>query len=212
MKRRSRRPTDARIINNAQVQFLADTLPVTASLIAIVIGTSGCASSSLEEDSMPASNEALLREVNDAGLWFHARKTRPIWVRRLERDETVETLEGAEQVPAGNYLCRGEAGDVWPQSEERLVDKYILTEEVDEDGWQRCDPRPDAAGVMAAQILHEFQVQAAWGLLSGKAGDFLVKNYEDREVAVPDDVWIVDQELFEATYERMTDPENTNGR
>ena len=83
-------------------------------------------------------------------------------------------------MPAGNYLCRGEAGDIWPQNKDRVTAKYTLTDEVDEQGWRKCDPKPDAAGVMAAQVPHAFQVQAKWGLLSGKPGDFIVKNYEDR--------------------------------
>jgi hypothetical protein len=152
---------------------------------------------------MLPNNEVLLKEVNQAGLWFHAKKTRPVWVRRLVEAETVRTLEGDEQVPAGSYLCRGEAGDIWPQSEESLTAKYVLTDEVDADGWRRCDPKPDAAGVMAAHIPHGFQVQSQWGLLSGKPGDFLIKKYEDRDVDHPADVWIVDQELFRATYERV---------
>lgn len=149
-------------------------------------------------------NEALLKELNGAGLWFHAKKTRPIWVRLLEKDETVKTLEGEEQVPAGNYLCRGKAGDIWPQNKDRLTAKYTMTDEHDEQGWLKCDPKPDAAGVMAVQVHHAFHVQAKWGLLSGKSGDFIVKNYEDRSAVNPKDVWIVDQSLFEATYERVS--------
>lgn len=156
------------------------------------------------EQPKPGRNEALLQEVTDAGAWFHARKTRPIWVRRLEKEETLQTLEGAEQAPAGTYLCRGEAGDVWPQSEDRIAAKYVLTDEFDGQGWRKCTPRPDAAGVMAAQFPRAFQVQAKWGLLSGKPGDYVVKNYEDRDNDDPADVWIVDQRLFEATYERVT--------
>jgi hypothetical protein len=151
---------------------------------------------------MPA-NQALLKEVDAAKLWFHAKKTRPIWVRRLEKTESVKTLEGDEEVPAGNYLCRGEAGDIWPQNEERLNAKYVITDETDEQGWRKCLSKPDAAGVMAAQVPHEFQVHAKWGLLSGKPGDYVVKNYEDRDVAEPQDVWIVDRELFRATYEKV---------
>ena len=168
-----------------------------------LLGATGCGTSQKGDKPMPKSNEAIFQEVNGAGLWFHAKKTRPIWVRLLEHEETVKTLEGEEQVPAGNYLCRGEAGDIWPQNKDRLTAKYTLTDEVDEQGWRKCDPKPDAAGVMAAQVSHAFQVQAKWGLLSGKPGDFIVKNYEDRDNDNPEDVWIVDQGLFEATYERV---------
>jgi PGDYG protein len=172
-------------------------------LISAVMGLAGCGISKQTDKPMPKNNAAILQEIDGAGLWFHAKKTRPIWVRLLEQQETVKTLEGEEQVPAGNYLCRGEAGDIWPQKEERLKAKYTLTDEVDEQGWRKCLPNPDAAGVMAAQVPHAFQVQAAWGLLSGKPGDFIVKNYEDRANENPADVWIVDQALFEATYERV---------
>lgn len=151
---------------------------------------------------MSSPNHALLSELDSAGLWFHARKMRPIWIRRLERPELVETLEGPENVPAGTYLCRGEAGDVWPQTEENITAKYTLTDEVDGEGWRKCTPHPDAAGVMAAQVAGAFQVHAEWGVLSGKSGDYVVKNYEDRDNPDPSDVWIVDQRLFEATYQR----------
>lgn len=152
---------------------------------------------------MPKPNESILREVNDARLWFHAKKTRPIWGRLLVQPETVKTLEGDEQVPAGNYLCRGEAGDIWPQTPERLADKYQAVDEIDSDGWQKFLPQPGDRGVKAAQISHAFTVQAQWGELRGKPGDFLVTNYEGQTVEYPDDVWIIDQQLFVATYERV---------
>lgn len=105
-------------------------------------------------------NQSLLDEINDADAWFHARKTRPIWARKLVEAERVETLEGDQQVPAGQMLCRGEAGDIWPQSPERVADKYRATDEVDDQGWQKYIPAPDSQGVMAAAVPHPFQVRA----------------------------------------------------
>ena len=67
-----------------------------------------------------SANKTLLDEANAAGQWFHAKKTRPIWAKRLEAAQTVKTLEGEEQVAAGHYLCKGEAGDIWPQTEQTL--------------------------------------------------------------------------------------------
>lgn len=159
-----------------------------------------------DEDSQPepaaaaSPNQSLLDELNGAGSWLHAKKTRPIWARKAAEDQTVTTLEGEETVTAGDYLCRGEVGEVWPQKEERLLSKYQATDTVDEDGWRLYTPNPDATGVMAAQVEHAFTVEATWGTLSGKAGDFAVKNFEDRDEAYPEDVWIVDQALFRATY------------
>ena len=56
---------------------------------------------------------------------------------------------------------------------------------------------------MAAQVQHAFTVHAKWGVLSAKSGDYIVKNFIDRDVAYPDDVWIVDQKLFQATYQAV---------
>ena len=154
-------------------------------------------------------NKTLLDEANAAGQWFHAKKTRPIWAKELEADQTVKTLEGEEQVAAGNYLCKGEAGDLWPQTAEELFKRYTATYEVgthevaDDDGWRKYQPRPDAQGVLATRIAHPFEVHAAWGKLTGKPGDFLVKNFQDRETAYPADMWIVDQTLFRQTYESV---------
>ena len=142
-------------------------------------------------------------EANVTGQWFHATKTRPIWARQLDAAQTVRTLEGEEQVAAGHYLCRGEAGDIWPQTEETLLKRYTATDEVTDDGWRKYQPHPDAQGVMASPIDHPFEVQASWGILSGKVGDFLLKSYQDRETLYPADVWVVDQGLFGETYEAV---------
>lgn len=58
---------------------------------------------------------------------------------------------------------------------------------------------------MATQIDHPFGVQAIWGKLAGKLGDFLLKNFSDRDTASPADLWIVDQTLFQQTYEVVVD-------
>jgi hypothetical protein len=149
------------------------------------------------------NNVALLDEANSGGQWVHAKKTRPIWAKRLELAQTVKTLEGEERVSPGHYLCRGEAGDIWPQTEETLIERYIATDEVKSDGWRKYEPHPDAEGVLAVQFDHAFEVQASWGKLTGKPGDFLVKSFQDRETRYPNDVWIVDQSLFWQTYESV---------
>lgn len=161
-------------------------------------------SSTKETSPMSDSlNKSVLEEANANGKWFHARKTRPIWAKRLNSAQTVTTLEGEEQVEAGHYLCRGEAGDIWPQTEKDLTRRYKATDDVDADNWRKYQPNPDAEGVMATQINHPFSVEASWGTLSGKAGDYLLKNFHDRDTAFPDDVWIVDQTLFQQTYAIM---------
>ncbi len=151
----------------------------------------------------PPPNAQLLEEITRANVWFHARRVRPIWVKEIEKDQTIDTIEGPTRARAGDCLCRGEAGEVWPQSARRLEEKYRKTDEVDADGWRKYAPRPDDQGVMAAQVDHPFSVQAKWGVLAGKAGDFVLKNYADRDVPTPEDVWLVDQKLFRATYQAV---------
>lgn len=158
---------------------------------------------------MPVSpaefNRPLLEAVTAKQWWFRAKKTKPIWAKMLKAPQTVQTLEGPQEAPVGAYLCRGEAGDIWPQEAERLLSKYVATDELSADGWRKFLPNLDSEGVLAAQIDQPFSVLAAWGVLQGQPGDYLVKNFQDRDVANPADVWIVSRFLFEATYERVAD-------
>lgn len=125
-----------------------------------------------------------------------ARKTKPIWGKRAEVAGEVETLEGRLQFQHGDYLCRGIVGELWPQKESKLLEKYVASGQFDAEGWQRFDPKPDSQPVEATQIDHPFRVLAHWGELTGKSGDYLVRSKTD-----PTDVWIVDKTIFDATYE-----------
>ncbi|MBC8113754.1 MAG: hypothetical protein H7062_05215, partial [Candidatus Saccharimonas sp.] len=151
-------------------------------------------------------NRPLLSEINRQQAWRHFQKTKPIWARRLEQAETVKTLEGELHASAGDYVCRGIAGELWPQQANKLEAKYTPTDTIDPAGWRKFEPRPDAAGVFAAQVPRTFSVTATWGELKGKAGDYLVKHAANQKTLYPDDVWIVDQSLFDATYEWVDSP------
>jgi len=150
-----------------------------------------------------SANQALLDQVNAAQSWRLVRKTRPVWARVLTEDRTVATREGPVQAKAGDVLCRGEAGDEWPQSAAAFAKRYVATEVVDAAGWRKHEPKPDAEGALAARIGEPFSVVAPWGTLTGKAGDFLLKHAADREAACPEDVWVVDAGIFAATYEEV---------
>jgi hypothetical protein len=145
-------------------------------------------------------NQRLLDEVNQAGAWFPAWKAAPLWVCTAADRDTVESNEGREKLLAGDVLCRGETGDVWPQSQESLLVKYRPTEITDTDGWRRYEPRPEHAGVLAACVGHPFSVETERGPLTGKSGDYLLKDHKDADTAYPQKLWIVDRLLFEATY------------
>jgi hypothetical protein len=146
---------------------------------------------------MNTTNEKILDEVNTLERWFRAKKTAPLWAKRLETGEIIKTLEGPVSAKAGDFLCRGPGGAFWPQSAKRISAKYSPIGKVDTDGFQKYLPESE---VMAAQVGHPFKVQASWGELIGKPGDFIVKNSEDTEIEYPASVWIVDKQVFTATY------------
>ena len=125
-----------------------------------------------------------------------ARKSKPIWAKRVDEACEVETLEGRLQAQPGDYLCRGVRQELWPQKEKNLLEKYVASGRFDKDGWQRMDPKPDVQAVEAAQIDHSFIVKASWGELAGKAGDYVVRSRTDQS-----DVWLVDRVIFESTYQ-----------
>lgn len=168
----------------------------------IVLNAAGCVGR--EENAVSKSpNAEVLDEIGHAKVWFHAKRVRPIWAKVLDMDQTVDTIEGSTKAKAGDYLCRGEAGEFWAQSAKQITERYDQTGEVDSGGWRKYAPRPDNQGVMAAQVAHAFSVHAKWGVLAGKPGDYVLKSFTDREVSYPDDVWIVDQKLFQLTYEAV---------
>lgn len=148
-------------------------------------------------------NNPIFDEIDAAGTWFRAKKVHAIWAKVAETEQTVETLEGTETMQAGDFLCRGAADELWPQTAASLEQKYDKTDEVDADGWRKYSPKADDQGVLAAQVSHPFEVKSPWGMLTGKSGDYIVKNYDEKDVDSPEDVWIIDKDLFAATYERV---------
>lgn len=138
-------------------------------------------------------NAEILAEAEP--LSFLARKNKGCKAKKLEQDMTIDTLEGEVSAKAGDWLCKGVAGEPWPQKEEKLFATYDQTSAPDAEGWVEFSPKPDSEAVQAAQIDHPFQVIASWGTLAGKAGDYVVHRPGDTT-----DVWIVDKGLFEATY------------
>lgn len=125
-----------------------------------------------------------------------ARKTKSLWAKRLEQASPIETIEGVVNAEAGDYLCRGIELEYWPQREKSLLERYLASGHFDEQGWQRFDPKPGWQPVQAVAIGHPFRVLARWGELTGKTNDYLVQSKTE-----PDDIWLVDKTIFEASYE-----------
>ncbi|MCD4734503.1 MAG: PGDYG domain-containing protein [Bacteroidales bacterium] len=148
-------------------------------------------------------NKRLLYEVNLSGKWKHYKKTKPMWAKKLDQPETVETLEGPITYQEGDYLCKGHSKDIWGQKAESLIKKYdpVPDSKPDLEGWEQYTPKPDTKGVMAASIDFDFSIEhPSWGTFNGNAGDYLVKNFEDKDIEYPEDIWIVKKEIFESTY------------
>jgi hypothetical protein len=173
------------------------------ALLALLLAAGCTQRDATPTDTGISPNASILDEISQAKSWFHAKRVKPIWAKPVDKDQTVKTIEGAEQVKAGDFLCRGDADEVWPQAAARLQARYQKSDEVDKDGWCKYTPRADNQGVMAAQVPHAFVVQGKSGQLSGKAGDYIVKDFADRDTPYPSDVWIVDQKLFHATYQAV---------
>jgi hypothetical protein len=131
------------------------------------------------------SNEEVLREANRRG-WVHVKKVAPVFARKLAVDTVVETLEGREVAKAGDMLCRGVAGELWPQKEERLLRNYRPTEVFDGE-FRKYVPDPKHVGFLSVQIPHGFEVRTSYGTMRGKKGDFLIKNMADKDTSFPSD-------------------------
>jgi len=153
-----------------------------------------------------SNNTELLEQVNKSNSWLHYKKTKPLWARELKTSETVGTLEGKITYNAGDFLCKGPSEDMWGQKAESLYKKYVQAPDSkpDEEGWQKFLSKADAVGVMAVSIDHDFAVEhQVWGTFHGKAGSYLVKSYDYKDTEFPEDMWIVNQKIFESTYEKV---------
>ncbi len=61
------------------------------------------------------------------GDWKEYRKTATVMAKQMDEDFEVETLEGTMKGKAGDYLCRGPAGEEWPIKKEIFESTYVLT-------------------------------------------------------------------------------------
>jgi predicted acylesterase/phospholipase RssA len=172
------------------------------------------------------SHEQTLEWVRQQRAWRRARKARPIYARPTEPDEegkAFHTAEGTVQRPqAGHWLCVGVAEEPWFQKKEKIDSKY---EPAGEQNLQfRFDPRPFRYQVykprgdvtnLAAQVqgpgVASFSFRPSYDPtqpVMAPAGAYLVT--DDTTDPYRDDlrdVWVVQQALFESTYELLADQE-----
>jgi hypothetical protein len=130
----------------------------------------------------------------------HARPARKrpveVAVRFAPADGVMATREGDVRYERGDALLTGAAGDRWPMARHRFDAAYEAV-------------APTAAGAEGtyrklAVVVHARQMQAPFrvalsnqrGVLHGAAGDWLVQYAQD-------DVAVVAQSIFAATYELL---------
>jgi hypothetical protein len=166
------------------------------------------------------SHEETLDWIAKNKAWRLAKKTKPIWARPVQPDEVGKEFQTADHVKekakAGAWLCVGVAGEPWFQSLEKIEAKY-------EPGAQAAktfefDTKPLTYRIYkpkgtvrnwVAQVkgpgIAGFYIRPGYDpelSLYSPGGGYVVKNdvadpYRDK----PRDVWLVQQSLFESTYE-----------
>ncbi|HEV3343688.1 MAG TPA: hypothetical protein VG125_25170 [Pirellulales bacterium] len=166
------------------------------------------------------SHEETLQWVREHRAWRHARKTKPIWARELEPQEIGKhftTADHADEVAReGYWLCVGVAGEPWFQKPSKVQDKYDPSGEeakrfsfdATEHKYRQFQPREGVRNWVAqvqAPDIEGFYIRPGYDMehpLYSPAGGYVVTgDIEDPYVAKLDDVWLVQQTLFESTYE-----------
>jgi hypothetical protein len=166
------------------------------------------------------SHNETLHWIAENKAWRLAKKIKPIWARPVEPDEVGKEFQTAnhlrEKAKAGYWLCVGSAGEPWFQSHEKLQSKYEPktqeTRKFEFDTKERSYRQFKPKGTVhnwVAQVkgpgIAGFFVRPGYdpeSLLYSPAGGYVVKDdvsdpYRDN----PKDVWLVQQSLFESTYE-----------
>ncbi len=111
-----------------------------------------------------------------------------------KRNGTIKTLEGVVAFLPGDYLMQGVDNEEWATARSSFQATYERVSAFDREGfavYQANDVR------LAYQIREAFVVKKTSGdILNGKAGDYLVKSGEN--------IWVIDRDIFERTYEAVS--------
>ena len=170
------------------------------------------------------THEATLEWIRrNKRLWRKVKKTRPMYARATdpdEQDKEFHTAEGTTQRPQrGFWLCVGVIGEPWFQTKDKIESKYepagVKSTKFAFDAQEReyhvYRPKGDVSN-WAVQITDQgriasFTFRPSYDPnqpLMAPAGAYVVT---DDAQAAPDDpaklkdVWLVQQAIFESTYE-----------
>jgi len=195
---------------------------VAALMVALTVG---CHGRPVAPDPAPVAGRRLTHEETLAWIashraWREARKTKPMWARAVEPAEVGKEFHTAdhavERADADHWLCVGVAGEPWFQPKAKIEAKYRCT--VRERRQFSFDDAPHEYGVFhpregsrswAAKIddpaIEGFYIQPSYptdGPLYSPRGGYVVRDHiADPYAGSPNDVWLVQQALFESTYE-----------
>jgi hypothetical protein len=166
------------------------------------------------------THDETLRWIADHRAWRAARKTKPIWARPVAPEEVGREFQTAdhavERATSDHWLCVGVADEPWFQKPDRIEAKYERAgserRKFSFDDTAReyeCFTPREGSRNWVAQIddtgIEGFYVQPNYptdGPLYSPAGGYVVKDYVDDPYAGdPNDVWLVQEGLFESTYE-----------
>jgi hypothetical protein len=174
------------------------------------------------------SHDETLRWIHDQRAWRRARKTKPIWARAVTAGEVGKEFQTAdaaiETAKEGAWLSVGIAEEPWFQSLEKIEAKYDRGDSVTKQFAFDSEPHEyivfhpkESVRNWVAQVQDErissFSIRPGYDretVLRSPAGGYVVKGdvadpYQDD----PDDVWLVQQSLFESTYELMPETDES---
>jgi hypothetical protein len=196
----------------------------------LAVAAPGCGGTGTQkqepEEAVELTHEQTLEWVRENRAWRRAHKVKPIFARPVERAEVGKEYQTAdravERAREGYWLCAGVAGEPWFQKKERIDARYEPGRR--EDKKFAFDDRPHSYQVFkpkgdvrnwAAQVrgtwhgkkIKGFVIQANYDKehpLAAPAGGYVVRDdtadpYRDRA----DDVWLVQEGLFDSTYELL---------
>jgi len=172
---------------------------------------------------MRLSHEETLQWIHQHRAWRRARKTKPIWARKVATDEIGREFQTADHVletgREGYWLCVGVAGEPWFQKREKILAKYDHAGEETRQfafdqrprKYQIYKPQGDTRNWVAqvqSPDIEGFYIRPGYDPerpLYSPAGGWVVKDdvpdpYQDK----PDDVWLVQPALFDSTYEVLS--------
>jgi hypothetical protein len=166
------------------------------------------------------THEETLQWIDENRAWKLAHKTRPIWVRDVAPGEVGKeflTADHAKEIAReGVWLCAGVAGEPWFQTREKVEAKYELDgaeeKRFDFDAkpntYRRYKPKGTVRNWVAkveGPGIEGFSVRPGYDperpLYSPGGGYAVIDDVKDPYTEKPKDVWLVQQALFESTYE-----------